>query len=70
MEELKTLVNRLSPLPDSDFEALKALFQKRTVKKKGLVQIENNLVNEIHYVPNGNYRGYINKDGEEITTHF
>jgi hypothetical protein len=70
MEELKTLVNRLSPLPDSDFEALKALFQERTVKKKGFVQIENNLVNEIHYVPYGNYRGFINKDGEEITTHF
>lgn len=70
MEELKTLVNRLSPLPDSDFETLKDLFQERTVKKKGFVQVENTLVNELHYVPYGNFRGFINKDGEEITTHF
>jgi CRP-like cAMP-binding protein len=70
MEELKTLVNRLSPLPETDFVNFQALFKEKQIGKKGFLQQEGNIVTELHYVPSGNYRGFINKDGEEITTHF
>lgn len=70
MEELKTLINRLHPIPDADFEQMQALFKVNTVEKRGFVQKENSLVTELHFVPDGNFRGFINKDGEEITTHF
>ena len=70
MQNLKHLVSRFSQLTETEMQHFEALFQEFPIKKKQFVLKEGQHTNAIFYFNQGIFRGFYEKDGEEITSNF
>lgn len=67
---LRAQIEKLSPIPDADWELLKSHISEKTIKKGGFMVREGEKGKDVGMILEGNMRHFYTRDGEERTTYF
>ena len=70
VELLHKSINKISPISDLSWEALKAILKEVIIKNKEYIIAEGEYAREFFFLSEGIVRVHINKDGKEYTQSF
>lgn len=67
---LRAQIEKLTPIPDADWQLLEPYIKERKIKKGGYMVREGEKGKEVGLILEGNMRHFYTRDGEEKTTYF